>query len=162
MTPVSFGSQGTSGPLMDSNNSYLIKSKSLSENMLEALLKMKFTGSAENVTLNKPQKINSFMRLLDRAASHTGEKKDWSLPSVRKIDSVEIDTKGNLKVTMQVTHTNILFNEDGSFKKNPDGSPALDKAPPQTKKISFTYSDKTDSFKIDDVKPVENNQIVQS
>ena len=162
MTPVSFGSQGTSGPLMDSNNSYLIKSKSLSENMLEALLKMKFTGSAENVTLNKPQKINAFMRLLDRAANYTGEKRDWLLPNVKMIDSVETDTKGNLRITMQVTHTNILLNEDGSFKKNPDGSPALDKAPPQTKKISFTYSDKTDSFKIDDVKPVENNQFVQS
>lgn len=162
MTAVSFGSQGTSGPLMDLNNAYLIKSKSLSENMLEALLKIKFTGSAENVALNKPQKINAFMRLLDRAASHTGEKRNWSLPNIKKVDSVEIDTKGNLKVTMQVAHTNILLNENGSFKKNPDGSYALDKAPPQTKKISFTYSDKTDSFKIDDIRPVENNQFVQS
>jgi hypothetical protein len=142
--------------ILSSNTAEFVKSKGITEAMISAIETQNYSIKGSS----RDQKINAFLNILDRVKEHAG-KKDWLLPHVKTVDSVELDKDGRLKITIQVTHTNMPIGPDGNMKKNPDGSYAMDKTP-YTKQISFTYSDQNNSFKITDVKPVEKNQIVQS
>jgi hypothetical protein len=134
--------------VLSGNTSLFFKEKGITPEMTAVVLNHNY--SMENPSI--PEKGNAFLNVLDRCKEKAGGG-NWLTSHVKQVISVEAGKDGKINVEMLVTHKDVEKNPDGTLK-------ASDNV--KTSKVSFTYSNQTNSLINVQAKDASSPQLAQN
>jgi hypothetical protein len=137
----------TSNQVLTENTAKFFNEKGITKDMTAV-----FNPTYSMNNPSKEEKGNAFLNVLDRCKEKAGGG-NWLTSHVKQVISVEAGKDGKINVEMLVTHKDVEKNPDGTLK-------ASDNV--KTSKVSFTYSDQTNSLLNVQAKDASTPQLAQN